>query len=79
MNNIKLSKLIHIASVIFGFVGLFMWFLLIFAWFTGASWFAATYNLTLMIGCTLFSFLAAIWLQIATIHHMKLEKKGEII
>ena len=69
----------HVASVIFGFIGIFMWFLLIFAWFTGATWFTASGNLILMIGCTVFSFLAAIWLQIATMHHMMLEKKGEII
>lgn len=69
----------HVASVIFGFVGIFMWFLLIFAWFTGATWFATPGNLILMIGCTVFSFLTAIWLQIATIHHMMLEKRGEII
>jgi hypothetical protein len=56
-----------------------MWFLLIFGWFIGATWFAATNDLTLMIGCTIFSFLAAIWLQIATIHHMMLERRGELI
>lgn len=75
----KLSKLTHVASIVFGFIGLFMWFLLIFAWFTNAPWFATINNLTLMVGCTLFSFLAAIWLQIAAIHHGILERKGEII
>lgn len=69
----------HIASIVFGFIGLLMWFLLISAWFTGAPWFAATNDLMLMIGCTVFSFLAAIWLQMATIHHMLLEKRGEMI
>lgn len=75
----KLSKVLHVLSVIAGLIGMFMWFLLIFAWFTGATWFAATMDLMLMIGCTIFSFLAAIWLQIATVHHMMLERKGEII
>jgi hypothetical protein len=75
----KLSKVLHVISVIAGLIGVLMWFLLIFGWFTGATWFAATNDLTLMIGCTIFSFLAAIWLQIATIHHMMLEKRGEII
>ena len=71
----KLSKALHVISVIVGL----MWFLLIFGWFTAATWFAATNDLTLMIGCTIFSFLAAIWLQIATVHHMMLERRGEII
>ena len=75
----QLSKLLHIISVILGLIGAFMWFLLIFGWFIGARWFAATNDLTLMIGCTIFSFLAAIWLQIATIHHMMLERRGEFI
>ena len=75
----QLSKLLHIISVILGLIGAFMWFLLIFGWFIGARWFAATNDLTLMIGCTIFSFLAAIWLQIATIHHMMLERRGELI
>lgn len=75
----KLSKLMHVVSVVFGFVGIFMWLLLIFAWFTGAAWFAVSSNLILMIGCAIFSFLVAIWLQIATIHHMMLEKRGEIV
>ena len=69
----------HVGSVIFGFVGVFMWFLLVLGWLTGASWFATTNDLILMIGCTLFSFLAAIWLQAATIHHIMLEKTGEMI
>jgi|GEM_PF-409501 len=75
----KLSKVLHVLSVIAGLVGGFMWFLLVFAWFTGATWFAVTTSLILMISCTVFSFLAAIWLQIGAIHHMMLEKKGEII
>jgi hypothetical protein len=29
--------------------------------------------------CAITSFLAAIWIQIATIHHIMLEKKGEIV
>jgi hypothetical protein len=77
--NMKLSKVLHVISVIAGLIGGLMWFLLIFAWFTGATWFAVTTDLMLMIGCTIFSFLAAIWLQIATIYHMMLEKRGEII
>jgi hypothetical protein len=75
----KLSKALHVISVVAGLIGVLMWFQLIFAWFTAATWFAVTHDLMLMIGCTIFSFLAAIWLQIATIHHMMLEQRGEII
>lgn len=75
----KLSKVLHILSVISGLIGVLMWFILVFAWFAGAAWFAVTSNLLLMIGCTMFAFLAAIWLQAATIHHMMLERKGEVI
>lgn len=73
----KLSKLMHIASVIFGFVGLLMWALAILDWLTKTLWFQV--DLTLVIACAVVAFLAAIWLQIATIHHMMLEKRGEII
>lgn len=73
----KLSKLMHIASVIFGFIGLFMWIIVLFVWPADAILFGITRNL--MIVCTVLSFLTAIWLQIATIHHMMLEKHGEII
>lgn len=72
----RLSKVLHVVSVIAGLIGCFMWFLLIFARLTAATWFAVTADLMLMIGCTMFSFLTAIWLQIATIHHMMLEKRG---
>ena len=75
----KLSKVLHVISVVAGLIGILMWFQLIVAWFTAATWFAATHDLMLMIGCTIFSFLAAIWLQIATVHHMMLERRGEII
>jgi hypothetical protein len=73
----KLSKLIHVASVVFGFIGLLMWVLVLLVWPADAVWFGVTRNL--MIVCAVFSFLTAIWLQIATIHHMMLEKRGEIV
>ena len=73
----KLSKIMHVASVIFGFVGLLMWVLVLLVWPADAVWFGITRDL--MIVCTVLSFLTAIWLQLATIHHMMLEKRGEIV
>lgn len=73
----KLSKLLHVISVIAGLLGVLMWLLIFFAWSTGAVWFGVTKDV--MIACTVFSFLTAIWLQIATIHHMMLEERGEIV
>lgn len=67
----------HVASVLFGFAGLLMWVVILLFWPVGGVWFGVTREL--MIVCAVFSFLAAIWLQIATIHHMMLEKRGEII
>jgi hypothetical protein len=32
-----------------------------------------------MLMCSMTALLAAIWLQIATIHHMMLEKRGAIV
>ena len=32
-----------------------------------------------MLLCSITTLLVAIWLQIATIHHMMLERKGEIV
>jgi len=46
-------------------------------WPAGVIWFGMTRDVMLM--CAITSLLAAIWLQIATIHHIILEKKGEII
>jgi len=73
----KFSKILHVISVIAGLLGVLMWLLIFFVWPTGAVWFGVTRDV--MIACTVFSFLTAIWLQLATIHHMMLEKKGEII
>lgn len=73
----KLSKLIHIVSVVMGIIGLSMSALAILFWPTGVVWFGLTRELMLL--CAITFLLGAIWLQIATIHHMMLEKKGEII
>ncbi len=72
----KLSKLLHVVSVIVGFFGVIA--------FTGAILgggddlvFGITKQDTLL--CAGILILIAIWSQVATIHHMMLEKRGEII
>ncbi len=71
----KLSKLLHVASVIAGFVGVVT--------FAGAVIGGAD-NLVFGVTkidallCSGILILIAIWAQIATIHHMMLEKNGEI-
>ena len=72
----KLSKLMHIVSVIMGVVGVFV--------FAGAV-LNGSDNLVFGITkvdallCSAILILIATWLQIATIHHMILEKRGEIV
>lgn len=73
----KLSKVLHVISVLAGLLGVLMWLLIFFAWPSGAVLFGVTRDV--MIACTIFSFLTAIWLQLATMHHMILEKRGELI
>jgi len=72
----KLSKLMHVGSVIVGLVGVIV--------FAGAV-LNGSDNLVFGITkvdallCAAILILIATWLQIATIHHMILEKKGEIV
>lgn len=73
----KLSKLFHVISVVFGLIGVGMWFFTVLFWPAGVVWWGSTREFMMM--CAITSFLAAIWIQIATIHHIMLEKKGEII
>lgn len=72
----KLSKIMHVGSVIVGFVGVAM--------FVGALRVGSdgmVYGITKMdaLACVAILILIATWLQIATIHHMMLERKGEIV
>lgn len=72
----KLSKLMHVVSVIVGLVGVVV--------FAGALLNGAD-NLVFGITkidallCAAILILIAIWLQLATMHHMMLEKNGEIV
>ena len=72
----KLSKVMHVGSVITGFVGVVM--------FVGALRVGSDgmiYGITKLdaLACVAILILIATWLQIATIHHMMLEKRGEIV
>lgn len=72
----KLSKLMHVVSVVVGLVGVIA--------FAGAVLGGSdnlVFGITKMdaLACAAILILIAIWVQIATIHHMILEKKGQII
>jgi len=73
----KLSKLLHVVSVVMGLVGMTMSAVAVVFWPAGVVWWGLTREVMLL--CSITSLLAAIWIQVATIHHMMLEKKGEII
>lgn len=71
----KFSKIMHVASVIVGFAGVISFLVAITG--NAESVFGITKADTL--ACAAVLILIAIWTQIATIHHMVLEKKGELI
>jgi hypothetical protein len=73
----KLSKVLHVISVIAGLVGIAMSAFAFLFWPAEVVWFGLTREVMLL--CSITSLLAAIWIQIATIHHMMLEKRGEIV
>ena len=72
----KLSKIMHVASVVVGFIAVITF---LGALLGGAdnSVFGITKADALL--CTGILVLFAIWGQVGAIHHMMLEKKGEII
>ena len=74
--NMKLSKLMHVVSVGVGFVGVIA--------FVGAVVGGGddlVFGVTKMdaLACAAILILIATWLQLGTIHHMMLEKRGEIV
>ena len=73
----KLSKLLHVISAVVGLIGIVMSAFAVLFWPAGVVWFGMTREIMLL--CSITSLLAAIWIQIATIHHMMLEKNGENI
>ncbi len=72
----KLSKLLHIISVLVGLTGVIT---LLAAMFGGADNLVFGVTKADALFCTAILILIAIWAQIATIHHMMLEKRGEIL
>ena len=72
----KPSKLLHIVSVTVGLVGV-----IAFAGAIIGGGDNLVFGITKMdaLACAAILILIAIWIQIATIHHMMLEKNGEII
>ncbi len=68
----KLSKVMHVGSVVVGFIGVIMF---LGALRVGSE--AMVYGITKMdaLACIAILILIATWLQVATIHHMMLEKK----
>ena len=72
----KLSKLFHVLSVLSGLAGVVVF---AGALFNGSD--DLVFGITKMdaLACSAILILIATWLQLATIHHMMLEKKGEIV
>ena len=72
----KLSKIMHVGSVIIGFIGVITF---IGALIGGGD--NLVFGITKMdaLACAAILILITTWLQIATIHHMMLEKNGEIV
>ena len=77
----KISKILHILSVVSGVLGglaLFGgWGGGMMSGIYGMMGYGQSYT-SMPMGSIVF-ILIAIWLQVATIHHMMLEKKGEIV
>lgn len=72
----KTSKLMHIISVVVGFIGVIVF---VSAILGGSD--SLIFGITKVdaLLCSAILILIAIWTQIATIHHMILEKKGQVV
>jgi len=71
----KLSKLMHVGSVVVGLIGVVAFLIAVF----GSA--EAVFGITKAdaLACSAILILIAIWSQVGTIHHMMLEEKGENI
>lgn len=72
----KLSKLMHITSVIVGFAGVVIFAAAILGGADNLVFGVTKVDALLCAGILI---LIAIWLAIGTIHHMMLERRGEIV
>ncbi len=75
----KLSKLFHVLSVLSGLAGVITFVAIGVSALGGSSELVFGVTKIDALLCVVVLLLIATWLQIATIHHMMLEKKGEII
>lgn len=71
----KLSKVLHVVSVLVGLIGVISFLVAVFG--NAGSVFGVTKMDAL--ACAALLMLIAIWSAIGTIHHMMLEKTGEIV
>lgn len=71
----KLSKILHVVSVAVGLIGAITFLITVLG---NAE---TTFGITKMdaLACSAILILLAIWGQVGTIHHMMLEKRGEIV
>ncbi len=72
----KLSKLMHVISVLVGFAGVITFASAILGGSDNLVFGITKIDALL---CSAILILIATWIQIAVIHHMMLEKRGEII
>ena len=72
----KLSKVLHVVSIIVGFVGVVVFASAILGGSDNLVFGITKIDALLCAGILI---LIAIWTQIATIHHMMLEKQGEVV
>ncbi len=72
----KLSKLFHVLAAVAGWVGVIMLFS---AWSAGENGTVFGFTQTHLFTDAAILVLVAIWMQLATTHHMTLEKTGEKI
>ena len=73
----KFSQILHVISVAMGLIGITMSAFAVLVWPSRTVWFGMTREIMLL--CAITSLLTAIWIQIATIHHMMLEKNGKLV
>lgn len=72
----KISKVLHIVSVLAGFWGVLA---LVGAWLAGQDGTIWGFSQQHCFYDAIVLVLIAIWLQLATMHHIMLEKKNEMI
>jgi phage-related protein len=75
----KLSKLMHVLSIIAGLAGIIYFAAAGYLVLNGVGKYIFGVTKIDALLCIAILFLVAIWFQIAAIHHMMLEKRGELI